>query len=104
MPLPSSAVAAHCREPGRSDTRDVDDPSKQRIERWRSAMPSLRRGLAAAVVLPVLIRFAGPAAAAPSLDDKSFLNFAAEDNQAEIQLCLLAKEEAKSDAVRAFAI
>lgn len=36
-------------------------------------------------------------------DDKNFLDFAAEDNQAEIQLCLLAEKSAQAPALKAFA-
>jgi len=35
--------------------------------------------------------------------DKQFLSYAAEDNQAEIQLCLLAEKKAHDLAVKAFA-
>lgn len=35
--------------------------------------------------------------------DRQFLNYAAEDNQAEIQLCLLAEKRATSPALKAFA-
>jgi putative membrane protein len=35
--------------------------------------------------------------------DKQFLSYAAEDNQAEIQLCLLAEKKAHDPAVKAFA-
>jgi len=38
-----------------------------------------------------------------SSDDKAFLKYAAEDNQAEIDLCILAEKEARSPAVKAFA-
>ena len=36
-------------------------------------------------------------------EDKKFLDYAAEDNQAEIQLCLLAEKNAKAPALKAFA-
>jgi putative membrane protein len=35
--------------------------------------------------------------------DKAFLDYAAQDNQAEIQLCLLAEKKAQNPAVKAFA-
>jgi putative membrane protein len=35
--------------------------------------------------------------------DQKFLNYAAEDNQAEIQLCLIAEKRAANPALRAFA-
>jgi putative membrane protein len=35
--------------------------------------------------------------------DKDFLSYAAEDNQAEIALCLLAEKKAEAPAIRAFA-
>jgi putative membrane protein len=38
-----------------------------------------------------------------SEQDKQLLSYAAEDNQAEIQLCLLAEEEANDLALKAFA-
>jgi putative membrane protein len=52
--------------------------------------------------------YAGPApdanpAAGLTASDKGFLSYAAEDNQAEIQLCLLAEKRAAAPAVKAFA-
>lgn len=38
-----------------------------------------------------------------SQEDREFLNYAAQDNQAEIQLCLLAEKQSRSPAVKAFA-
>lgn len=38
-----------------------------------------------------------------SHQDKEFLSYAAEDNQAEIALCLLAEKKASSPAIKAFA-
>jgi predicted outer membrane protein len=38
-----------------------------------------------------------------TVNDKAFLNYAAEDNQAEITACLLAEKKAGSPAVKAFA-
>lgn len=38
-----------------------------------------------------------------SQEDKQFVDFAAEDNQAEIQLCLLAEKLAQGPALKAFA-
>ena len=38
-----------------------------------------------------------------SSEDRKFLNYAAEDNQAEIALCILAEKKASSPAVKAFA-
>ena len=38
-----------------------------------------------------------------SEEDKKFLDYAAEDNQAEIQLCILAEKNAKTPALKAFA-
>lgn len=38
-----------------------------------------------------------------STEDKRFLDYAAQDNQAEIQLCLVAEKQASSPAVKAFA-
>ena len=38
-----------------------------------------------------------------SSEDKQFLKYAAEDNQAEIDLCILAEKKARSPAVKAFA-
>ena len=38
-----------------------------------------------------------------SAEDKRFLRYAAEDNQAEIGICLLAEKRAQSNAVKAFA-
>ena len=64
------------------------------------------------VVAPFLIiaALAGPAPAQSpnvpqglSQDDRNFLDFAAQDNQAEIDLCLLAQRKATSPAVKAFA-
>lgn len=45
----------------------------------------------------------GGGQAALSGDDKNFLDYAAKDNQAEIQACLLAEKKARSLAVKAFA-
>ena len=46
---------------------------------------------------------AKPEPQAMSQQDKEFLSYAAEDNQAEIQLCLLAEKQAQSPAIKAFA-
>lgn len=47
----------------------------------------------------------GAAAGTKPLDkaDRQFLDYAAQDNQAEIQICLLAEKKAQSPAVKAFA-
>ena len=63
--------------------------------------------IAMAVATPVLAQ----SSPSPSTDepqqltqqDKEFLTYAAEDNQAEIALCLLAEKKAKSPAIKAFA-
>jgi putative membrane protein len=44
-----------------------------------------------------------PPRAELSADDKAFLDFVAEDNQAEIELCLLAQRVSRSPVVKAFA-
>ena len=63
--------------------------------------------LLAAAALPALAQSEPKAAStdgAPmSAADKAFLSYAAEDNQAEIDLCLLAEKKALSPAVKAFA-
>ncbi len=55
---------------------------------------------------PALAQSPEPAMASPqpmSQPDQQFLSYAAEDNQAEIALCLLAEKRAVSPAVKAFA-
>lgn len=58
-------------------------------------------------IAPPLLAQSAPAPGAGdkqlSSDDKAFLKYAAEDNQAEIDLCILAEKKARSPAIRAFA-
>ena len=61
---------------------------------------------ALAAATPALAQSTPPAMAPPqplSQSDQQFLTYAAEDNQAEIALCLLAEKRADSPAVKAFA-
>ncbi len=61
--------------------------------------------LASLLATPALAQGAGanPAGAATSQQDKQFLDYAAQDNQAEIQTCLIAEKQAQAPAVKAFA-
>ena len=67
----------------------------------------LAAAVAATAALPVLAQ-SSQSAARPepqpmSQQDKEFVSYAAEDNQAEIALCLLAETKAESPAIKAFA-
>jgi putative membrane protein len=76
---------------------------------WSGAMVGFKSvaiaaGLAAAFVMGQS-RSQGTDQASASLPeaDHKFLNYAAEDNQAEIQLCLIAEKRAGDPAIKAFA-
>ncbi len=69
-------------------------------------------GFAAALAFPAYAQNAsGPASASKSPNsqtglnqqDKQFLDYAAQDNQAEIQTCLVAEKQAQAPTVKAFA-
>jgi putative membrane protein len=67
---------------------------------------------AAALALPAYAQNAGGPASSSrspngqtgvSQQDKQFLDYAAQDNQAEIQTCLIAEKQAQAPGVKAFA-
>jgi putative membrane protein len=80
----------------------VHEHLKERPMRMHFAVLSLATVLA----MPAYAQNAGGSAGgqtAVNQQDKQFLDYAAQDNQAEIQTCLIAEKQAQAPAVKAFA-